>query len=296
MNGHELRGGQAIAIDGSTGAITLDDVPLVTPEITEEFRTVLGWADELRRLDVRANADAPADAARARSFGAQGIGLCRTEHMFFGADRDRLVKDMFVAAEEWRRAHVEQGRIVVGHDAPPTPVDDRFRSALAALQELQRADFEGIFREMTGLPVTIRLLDPPLHEFLPVEHFQRELEELESKGAADEEIERARHRLALVHDLHEANPMLGTRGSRLAILYPPHLRDAGEGDHPGGGRRRGDRGEAARRDHAPADRVRDRAGARAGDPGQGGRTRRRRRSGTRFPTRWGRCSSFRAPA
>ncbi len=221
VNGHELRGGQAIAIDGSTGAITLDDVPLVTPEITEEFNTVLGWADELRQLDVRANADAPADAARARSFGAQGIGLCRTEHMFFGADRDRLVKDMFVAAEEWRRAHVEQGRLLVGHDAPPTPVDDRFRSALASLQELQRADFEGIFREMTGLPVTIRLLDPPLHEFLPVEHFQKELDELESKGGAEEEIERARQRLALVHDLHEANPMLGTRGSRLAILYPP---------------------------------------------------------------------------
>jgi pyruvate, orthophosphate dikinase len=221
VNGHELRGGQSIAIDGSTGAITLDDVPLVTPEITEEFRTVLGWADELRRLDVRANADAPADAARARSFGAQGIGLCRTEHMFFGADRDRLVKDMFVAAEEWRRAHVEEGRLVVGHDAPPTAVDDRFRSALAGLQELQRADFEGIFREMTGLPVTIRLLDPPLHEFLPVEHFQQELEELESRGAAEGEIERARHTLALVHDLHEANPMLGTRGSRLAILYPP---------------------------------------------------------------------------
>ncbi len=221
VNGHELRGGQAIAIDGSTGAITLDDVPLVTPGITEEFRTVLGWADELRRLEVRANADAPADAARARSFGAEGIGLCRTEHMFFGPDRDRLVKDMFVAAEEWRRAHVGEGRLVVGPDAPPTPVDDRFRSALGALQDLQRADFEGIFKEMTGLPVTIRLLDPPLHEFLPVEHFEQELEELESKGAAEEEIERARQRLALVHDLHEANPMLGTRGSRLAILYPP---------------------------------------------------------------------------
>ena len=221
VNGHELRGGQAIAIDGSTGAITLDDVPLVTPEITEEFRTVLGWADELRRLEVRANADAPADAARARSFGAEGIGLCRTEHMFFGADRDGLVKDMFVAAEEWRRTHAGEGRLVVGPDAPPTPVDDRFRSALGALQDLQRADFEGIFKEMTGLPVTIRLLDPPLHEFLPVEHFEQELEELESKGAAEEEIERARQRLALVQDLHEANPMLGTRGSRLAILYPP---------------------------------------------------------------------------
>jgi pyruvate, orthophosphate dikinase len=221
VNGHDLHGGDAIAIDGSTGAITLDDVPLVTPEITEEFRTVLGWADELRRLHVRANADAPSDAARARSFGAEGIGLCRTEHMFFGADRDRLVKDMFIAAEEWRRAHVGEGRLIVGHDAPPTAVDERFRESLAGLQDLQRGDFEGIFREMTGLPVTIRLLDPPLHEFLPVEHFEAELAEMEKDGADTDELERARQRVGLVQDLHEANPMLGTRGARLAILYPP---------------------------------------------------------------------------
>ncbi len=221
VNGHDLRSGQAIAIDGSTGAITLDDVPLVTPEISEHFRRILEWADELRQLRVRANADAPTDAARARSFGAEGIGLCRTEHMFFGADRDRLVKEMFVAAEEWRRAHLREGRLVVTEDAPPTEVDERFRDALARLQELQRGDFEGIFREMTGLPVTIRLLDPPLHEFLPAEHFQAELEAIEERGAAPEELERAHRTLALVHELHEANPMLGTRGVRLAVLYPP---------------------------------------------------------------------------
>jgi pyruvate,orthophosphate dikinase len=221
VNGNELHAGDAIAIDGSTGAITLDDVPLVTPEITEEFRRVLGWADELRRLHVRANADAPEDAARARSFGAEGIGLCRTEHMFFGGDRDRLVKDMFIAAEEWRRAHVGEGRLIVAHDAPPTAVDERFRESLGGLRDLQRADFEGIFREMTGLPVTIRLLDPPLHEFLPVEHFEAELAAMEKKGADAEELERARQRVGLVQDLHEANPMLGTRGARLAILYPP---------------------------------------------------------------------------
>ena len=221
VNGHDLRSGQAIAIDGSTGAITLDDVPLVTPEISEHFRRILEWADELRQLRVRANADAPTDAARARSFGAEGIGLCRTEHMFFGADRDRLVKEMFVAAEEWRRAHLREGRLVVTEDAPPTEVDEHFRDALARLQELQRGDFEGIFREMTGLPVTIRLLDPPLHEFLPAEHFQAELEAIEERGAAPEELERAHRTLALVHELHEANPMLGTRGVRLAVLYPP---------------------------------------------------------------------------
>jgi pyruvate, orthophosphate dikinase len=198
VNGHDLKAGQTIAIDGSTGAITLDDVPLIEPEISDEFQTVLGWADELRRMSVRANADNPKDAAKARGFGAEGIGLCRTEHMFFGADRDRLVKEMFLAAEEWRRAHLaEEGDVAA--------FDERFRSALAALKDLQRADFEGIFAEMAGQPVTIRLLDPPLHEFLPVEHFE------------EEQPEQAQ----LVRELQEANPMLGTRGVRLAVLYPP---------------------------------------------------------------------------
>ncbi len=198
MDGHDLAAGEMIAIDGSTGAITLDDVPLIEPEISEQFQTVLGWADELRRLSVRANADNPKDAAKAREFGAEGIGLCRTEHMFFGADRDGLVKEMFLAAEEWRRAHLSE-------DGDVAAVDERFRSALAALKDLQRADFEGIFAEMSGLPVTIRLLDPPLHEFLPVEHFEREQPESAQ----------------LVRELQESNPMLGTRGVRLAVLYPP---------------------------------------------------------------------------
>ncbi len=201
VNGHDLKAGQTIAIDGSTGAITLDDVPLIEPEISHEFQTVLGWADELRRLRVRANADNPKDAAKARAFGAEGIGLCRTEHMFFGADRDRLVKEMFLAAEEWRRAHLGDD----GEEGSVQEVDQRFRSALAALKDLQRADFEGIFAEMTGLPVTIRLLDPPLHEFLPVEHFEQEQPESAQ----------------LVRELQESNPMLGTRGVRLAVLYPP---------------------------------------------------------------------------
>jgi len=221
VDGNELREGQSIGIDGSTGAITLDDVPLVTPEISEEFRTVLEWADELRRLEVRANADAPDDAAKARSFGAQGIGLCRTEHMFFGSDRDKLVKEAFVAAEEWRRAHVAEGREGGPDEAAIADADERFRSALAALKELQRADFEGIFHEMRGLPVTIRLLDPPLHEFLSAEYFESELESAQERGASADELERARQTLGLVRELREANPMLGTRGVRLAILYPP---------------------------------------------------------------------------
>ena len=221
VDGRTLRTGDAIAIDGTTGEITLDEVPLIEPELSDEFRTVLGWADELRRLRVRANADNPRDAAKARSFGAEGIGLCRTEHMFFGADRDRLVKEMFLAAEEWRRAHESEGRLELGGESPADEVDRRFHDSLIGLKELQRADFEGIFREMRGLPVTIRLLDPPLHEFLPTQHFEAELEELEGAGAGEEEMERARQALTLVRDLHEANPMLGTRGVRLAVLYPP---------------------------------------------------------------------------
>ena len=170
VNGNELQSGETIAINGSTGAITLDDVPLIVPEISGEFGAVLEWADEIRRLGVRANADTPEDSARARSFGAEGIGLCRTEHMFFGADRDRLVKAMFVAAGESRR------------EGDGGQAEAHFNDALAELREIQRSDFEGIFRAMGGLPVTIRLLDPPLHEFLPVEYFDGELAALERDG------------------------------------------------------------------------------------------------------------------
>ena len=147
----ELRAGDTIAIDGSSGLVTLDDVELIAPEIGAEFERVLGWADEIRRLGVRANADAPEDAARARSFGAEGIGLCRTEHMFFGEDREELVREMFVAGERWRRApHAtsEAG----GEDA--ARAENEFRDALGRLGELQRADFVAIFEAMSGIPVT----------------------------------------------------------------------------------------------------------------------------------------------
>ena len=154
-------------------------VPLVPPQINEDFQTVLEWADDLRRLKVRANADNPEDAVRAREFGAQGIGLCRTEHMFFG-DRLPFVQEMILASTETDR-----------------------RAALDRLLPLQQGDFEGIFEAMAGLPVTIRLLDPPLHEFLP------SLEE-----ARDE---RMRDR---IRALQEANPMLGSRGCRLGLMYP----------------------------------------------------------------------------
>jgi pyruvate, orthophosphate dikinase len=152
----------------------------VPPQINEDFETILGWADDMRRLKVRANADTPEDAAKAREFGAEGIGLCRTEHMFMADDRLPVVREMIMASNEEER-----------------------RRALEQLLPLQQSDFEGIFEAMAGLPVTIRLLDPPLHEFLPP------LEE-----ATDEKL---RDR---IRALQEANPMLGTRGCRLGIMWP----------------------------------------------------------------------------
>jgi pyruvate,orthophosphate dikinase len=180
LGGAALREGDVITIDGGTGSVYVGEVPLVPPQINEDFETVLGWADELRRLQVRANADNPADAARAREFGAQGIGLCRTEHMFFGDERLPVMQEMIMADSE-------PGR----------------RGALDRLLPFQQADFEGIFEAMAGLPVTIRLLDPPLHEFLPPE-----------EQATDDRM-RAR-----IRALREANPMLGTRGCRLGLMYP----------------------------------------------------------------------------
>ena len=196
VDGRVLREGELIAIDGSSGVVTTDDVPLTEPEVSEEFRTVLGWADELRRLGVRANADTREDARRARGFGAEGIGLCRTEHMFMAADRQERMRAMIMADSEAER-----------------------RAALDQLLPLQQRDFEGLLEEMQGLPVVIRLLDPPLHEFLPAaEEVAQELERARGEGAEGVgELERALER---IHALSETNPMLGTRGCRLGILYP----------------------------------------------------------------------------
>jgi pyruvate, orthophosphate dikinase len=180
LNGHDLGEGDLLTIDGGTGRVILGAVPLVPPQINEDFETILGWADDMRRLEVRANADTPEDAAKAREFGAQGIGLCRTEHMFMADDRLPVVREMIMASGEEER-----------------------RRALEQLLPLQQSDFEGIFEAMAGLPVTIRLLDPPLHEFLPP------LDE-----ATDE---RMRER---IRALQEANPMLGTRGCRLGLIWP----------------------------------------------------------------------------
>jgi pyruvate,orthophosphate dikinase len=195
VGGAVLREGDLIAIDGTTGSITLDDVPLVEPEVSEHFETVLGWCDELRALGVRANADAPEDARTARAFGAEGIGLCRTEHMFLG-ERQQLMADVILAGDEAGR-----------------------RACLERLRPLQEQDFIGLFEAMEGLPVTIRLLDPPLHEFLPFKHeVEREVER--ARIELSDDLERLERTLERVRALEEANPMLGTRGVRLGILHP----------------------------------------------------------------------------
>src|SRR3954447_4692099 len=191
-----LKAGDTIAIDGTSGSITTDEVPLVEPGVSEEFDTVLMWADELRTMEVRANADTPEDAKRSREFGATGIGLCRTEHMFFGDDR-----------------HEKMVAVILG-----STTDER-REGLKELLPLQQGDFEGLFEAMEGLPVTIRLLDPPLHEFLPA-RTQIEAEVERARVEMSEDLEELEKTLERVRSLEEVNPMLGTRGVRLGLLYP----------------------------------------------------------------------------
>jgi pyruvate,orthophosphate dikinase len=185
-----IKRGDVITIDGTTGQVFKGTVGLRQPELTGDFGTLMGWADEVRTLKVRTNADTPGDAATARKFGAEGIGLCRTEHMFFDEDRIIAVRQMILADAE-----------------------DERKAALAKLLPMQRGDFEAIFKEMAGLPVTIRLLDPPLHEFLP--HKEEEFEDV--ARAAGTNIKKLRARAIA---LHESNPMLGHRGCRLGITYP----------------------------------------------------------------------------
>ena len=188
--GVTLKKGDILTIDGSTGQVLVGRVPMQEPALAGEFATLMKWADGVRKLKVRANADTPADARAAIKFGAEGIGLCRTEHMFFDEDRIRAVREMILAEDEKSR-----------------------RVALAKLLPMQRADFVELFKIMGSLPVTIRLLDPPLHEFLP--HTEEEIAEVAQAMGADPKklADRAR-------DLHEFNPMLGFRGCRLAIAYP----------------------------------------------------------------------------
>ncbi|HBR03628.1 MAG TPA: pyruvate, phosphate dikinase, partial [Ruminiclostridium sp.] len=188
--GKVYKEGDWFSLDGSTGNVYSGQLPTTAPEMTGDFGTFMSWADELRTLKVRTNADTPADAAQAYQFGAEGIGLCRTEHMFFDSDRIKSMREMIVARTEVQR-----------------------RKALGKLLPMQREDFEGLFREMKDFPVTIRYLDPPLHEFLPQDD-----EEIQ---ALAKEMDMTFEDLkALVVSLHEFNPMLGHRGCRLAVSYP----------------------------------------------------------------------------
>jgi pyruvate,orthophosphate dikinase len=190
VGGEAFRKGDVITIDGTRGEVLAGRVRMRQPELSGDFATIMGWADAARRLGVRANADTPREARQARDFGAEGIGLCRTEHMFFDQSRILAMREMICADDEAGR-----------------------RKALAKMLPMQRADFEALFEIMAGLPVTIRLLDPPLHEFLPHE-------EKETAAVAQElgvPVEKVQGRVA---ELAEFNPMLGFRGCRLAIRYP----------------------------------------------------------------------------
>ncbi|MGH7462556.1 MAG: putative PEP-binding protein, partial [Longimicrobiales bacterium] len=193
VNEHRLTGADVISLDGSTGEIILGDVPKRPPVFSAEFQTLMRWADRTRKLVIRTNADTPRDARAARNFGAEGIGLCRTEHMFFGDDRITAMREMILAESEEQR-----------------------RAALKLLLPYQRRDFVGIFKVMDGLPVTIRLLDPPLHEFLPVEE-RAQNQVARAMGVPVAQIRRR------VEQLHEINPMLGHRGCRLSITFPEIL-------------------------------------------------------------------------
>ncbi|MEO0560192.1 MAG: pyruvate, phosphate dikinase, partial [Bacteroidota bacterium] len=204
---HALLEGEWVTVDGSTGQVLIGKVPTVEPTLGEDFHTLMGWADAARQLGVRANADTPEDAATAREFGAEGIGLCRTEHMFFGEERLGAMREMILAEGSGAR-----------------------EVALRKLLPLQRHDFEGIFRAMDGLPVTVRLLDPPLHEFLPglLDLRDRLAEVKDALRRADfaemdrllDDADDARALLRQVERLHESNPMLGFRGCRLGMLVP----------------------------------------------------------------------------
>ena len=188
--GQTFKKGDHITVDGSTGQVLAGKVDMIEPQLSDEFATLIGWADKVRRLGVRANADTPADAKAAIRFGAEGIGLCRTEHMFFEEGRIQAVREMILADDEKSR-----------------------RSAIAKLLPMQRADFVELFEIMAGRPVTIRLLDPPLHEFLP--HGEKEVAEVAAAMRADPKKLAAR-----ANELSEFNPMLGFRGCRIAIVYP----------------------------------------------------------------------------
>jgi pyruvate,orthophosphate dikinase len=232
VNGTRIRRGDWLTVDGTTGQVIEGQAPLIDPELGDDFYRLMEWADKFRRLRVRTNADTPEDAAVARTFGAEGIGLCRTEHMFFEGDRIDFVRQMILGSLEYKQ--LERELAAVEGDLRRTTARNKreelsrarrrlkeeieeprrlYKGGLDRLLKLQRKDFEGIFKAMDGLPVTIRTLDPPLHEFLP--HTEEEARKLARKLKV-----RPQHLWERVQMLHEANPMLGHRGCRLGIVFP----------------------------------------------------------------------------
>jgi pyruvate,orthophosphate dikinase len=198
IGGNVVKEGDSITLNGSTGEVILGIVPTIAPELSGEFATFMKWADSIRQLKIRTNADTPADAAQAVSFGAEGIGLCRTEHMFFAPDRISTVQEMILATDEIAR-----------------------REALEKLMPFQKNDFKAIFEVMDGRPVTIRTIDPPLHEFLPDKNqVLEQLEDLKNRNAWEDEIKEKERILSRIEELDEFNPMLGHRGCRLGITFP----------------------------------------------------------------------------
>jgi pyruvate,orthophosphate dikinase len=239
VEGRRFMKGDTISLNGSTGEVIEGAVKTLEPEVTDEFKIFMDWADATRALKVRANADIPRDALQARKFGAQGIGLCRTEHMFFAEERLPYVQQMILFAPLAKKLRAElarleqeaelagggsssdlRGRIEAKRKelaAPQGKLDD----ALAHILPFQRDDFYGLLKAMESLPVTIRTLDPPLHEFLPHrEELMVEITRMEERGEKGSALEEKKRLLAHVEQLHEFNPMLGHRGCRLGITYP----------------------------------------------------------------------------
>jgi pyruvate,orthophosphate dikinase len=232
VNGTRVRRGDWLTVDGTSGQVIEGVAPVIDPELGDDFKTLMQWADKFRTMRVRANADTPDDAKVARGFGAQGIGLCRTEHMFFEGDRIDSVREMILGSLDFKRLQRELTVLEaeLRRVTAPKKVEElsrarrtrkkeieeptrMYKGGLARLLKLQRKDFEGIFKAMDGLPVTIRTLDPPLHEFLP--HDEEETHKLARKLKV-----KPQHLWERVQSLHEANPMLGHRGCRLGIVFP----------------------------------------------------------------------------
>ncbi|HVA00067.1 MAG TPA: putative PEP-binding protein, partial [Terriglobia bacterium] len=228
-----LKEGEWLSLDGSLGNVILGKIDTILPDPSSgDFATFMGWADAARRLGVRANADIPRDALAARRFGAEGIGLCRTEHMFFAGDRLPHVQRMIMACKDARQIEEIKAEIEKEKESKRVATlrkelseavryHKERRAALAKLLPMQRKDFIGLFKAMDGLPVTIRTLDPPLHEFLPKrEELMVEIATIEAKGKKSPKLAGLKKMLAVVEGLHEFNPMLGLRGCRLGIMYP----------------------------------------------------------------------------